>query len=417
MSDKPTAVRVYLARVRTALADLPASEIEEILDDVRPHLAELEAELGAGARAEALIERLGTPESYAAEIRASGGYPPVSKAGRTAARSLFGARLALWGLLLSAVGAGVFAFIAAVNLNPDPLLGLLVLAPVFAASLVLLLSLGVEPVLALPEMSWLSKTIDSARGQQDTGRAMRYLSTLKPAWWITCALALVAFGLLLMARERQAMLLLPFLIAAGVAAVWAGQRVHRDRRLLWVVVPVSTFVVGSVIGGFGATVDLIGSRTPYQTATSYYPPPDQYGNQQLSYRGNKVENVYAFDADGKPLTEIYLYDEEGRPITLTRFGCQASNDKTEIGEDNRFPRPQIDRTERPVTDGQGNTTGYQSDCRENAEVPFSAAIPKVTAPPSARTSSSPPTPSSPAPSSPPSSPVPPSSPASPTPTK
>ena len=50
MSDKPTAVRVYLARVRTALADLPASEIEEILEDVRPHLAELEAELGEGAR-------------------------------------------------------------------------------------------------------------------------------------------------------------------------------------------------------------------------------------------------------------------------------------------------------------------------------------------------------------------------------
>jgi uncharacterized membrane protein len=416
MSDKPTAVRVYLARVRTALADLPASEIEEILDDVRPHLAELEAELGAGARVDALIERLGTPESYAAELRASGGYPPASEAGApTGAKAAAGhiaPRITLWGLVLSATGAGVFAFVAAVTLNPDPLLGLLVLAPLFVASLVLLLRQGVEPVLALPEMSWLSKTMDRAREQQDTGKAMRYLSTLKPAWWVVCALALVTFGLLLMIKEHQAVLLLPFLIAAGVAALWAGQRVRDDRRLLWVVVPVSTFVVGGVLGGFGATVDLIGSRTPYQTATSYYPTSDEYGNEQLNYGGKEVGNVYAFDAEGKPLTEFYLYDEEGRPIKLTRYGCDMANgDRKKIGVDNRFPRPQIDRTSEPITDGRGNNMGYQSGCRENPGVPFSAAIPKVTAPSSARTTSAPPAPSS------PSTPMTSSSPASPTPTK
>jgi uncharacterized membrane protein len=412
MSDKPTAVRVYLARVRTALADLPASEIEEILDDVRPHLAELEAELGEDARVEALIDRLGTPESYAAEVRASGGYPPASEAGLTAAQRLLGSRIALWGLVFSAAGTGVFAFIAAVTLNPDPLLGLLVLAPVFAASLVLLLRHGVEPVLALPEMSRLSNAMNRARSQEDTGKAMRYLSTLKPAWWVACALALVGFGLLLMVRERQAVLLLPFLIAAGVAAVWGGQRVHGDRRLLWLVVPVSTFVVGGAIGGFGATVDLIGSRMPYETATSSYSTSDGYGNQQLNYGGKEVGNLYAFDADGKPLTEIYLYDEEGRPITITRYGCAAWGDKTKIGADNRFPRPQVDLVSEPVTDSQNRNMGYQSACRESTGVPFSAAIPKATPRPSSPAppaSSAAPT-SSPAPSAPTSSGVPTSSP-------
>lgn len=403
MSDKPTAVRVYLARVRTALADLPASEIEEILDDVRPHLAELEAELGEGARVEALIERLGTPESYAAELRAAGGYPTaVPKAGRIAAQRLLGPRIALWGLVLSAVGAGIFAFVAASTLNPEPLLGLLVLAPVFAASLVLLARHGVEAVLALPEMSQLSKAMDRGREQSDTGKALRYLSTLKPAWWLACALALLAFGLLLMLRDRQAVLLLPFLIIAGVAAVWAGQRVRGDRRLLWLVVPVSAFVVGGTIGGFGATVDLIGNRTPYETATSYYATSDEYGNQQLRYGGKDVENLYAFDAEGKPLTEVYLYDEKGRPITITRYGCQGSNGKAKMGEDNRFPRRQIVQDAEPVTDSEGRNMGYRSVCRETAGVPFSAAIPRT------RTSSSPPAPSS---------PVPPSSPGSPTPTK
>jgi uncharacterized membrane protein len=417
MSDKPTAVRVYLARVRTALADLPASEIEEILDDVRPHLAELEAELGEGARVQALIDRLGTPESYAAELRASGGYPPVSEAGesRAASSNPITARITLWGLVISAIGSGVFAFIAAITLNPDPLLGLLVLVPLFATSLVLLARDGVERVLALPEMNWLSKTFARAREQEDTGKVLRFLETLKPAWWVACALALVAFGLLLMARETQAVLLLPFLAAAGVAAVWAGQRVGNERRLLWVVMPVSAFVVGGVLGGFGATVDLIGSHTPYQNATSYYPTSDEHGNQQLRYGGSDVENIYAFDAEGKPLTEVYLYDAEGRPINLTRYSCESPDSmRTKTGVDNRFPRPQIDRAQEPFSDDQRGTVGYRSTCRENSAVPFSAAIPRGTA-----TSSSAPALSSPAPSTstPPVPATSPASPTSPTPTK
>ncbi len=387
MSDKPTAVRVYLARVRTALADLPASEIEEILEDVRPHLAELEAELGEGARVEALIERLGTPESYAAELRASGGYPAPAEGttqvlATAKAPSLAKPRIAFWGLVLSAVALALFAFAAAVRVDPDGLLGAVLFLPVFLISFLLLLRGGVEPVLALPEVAWLRQALAKGREQEDSGKAMSYLASLKPAWWIVCAVVLVAFGLLLMLRSRSAVLLLPFLILAGVAAVWAGPRVRGDRRLLWLAVPISAFVIGGILGGFGAAVDLISHRNSYSSSPSYYQSSDRYGNEQLTYGGNEVENVYAFDADGKPLTEVYLYDEEGRPLTLTRYGCErSSGTKEKIGADNRFPRPRI---EQGVTDDQGNYNGYngyRSACREDAGVPFSAAIPKVTAPP------------------------------------
>lgn len=408
MSEKPTAVRVYLARVRTALADLPASEIEEILEDVRPHLAELEAELGEGARVEALIERLGTPESYAAELRASGGYPAPAE-GTTQvlttakAPSLAKPRIALWGLVLSALALALFAFAAAVRVDPDGLLGAVLFLPVFLISLFLLVRGGVEPVLALPEVVWLRQALAKGREQEDSGKAMRYLASLKPAWWIVCAVVLVAFGLLLMLRSRGAVLLLPFLLLAGVAAVWAGPRVRRDRRLLWLAVPISAFVIGGILGGFGAAVGLISNRNSYSSSPSYYQSSDRYGNEQLTYGGNEVENVYAFDAEGKPLTEVYLYDEEGRPLTLTRYGCErSSGTKEKIGADNRFPRPRI---EQGVTDDQGNYNGYngyRSACREDVGVPFSAAIPKVTAPPttSAPSTSATPTPT-PAPTSPP----------------
>lgn len=385
MSDKPTAVRVYLARVRTALADLPASEIEEILEDVRPHLAELEAELGEGARVEALIERLGSPESYAAELRASGGYPAP---GEGATQVLTGVapssakpRIACWGLVLCALAVGLFAFGAAVTVNPDVLIGLLLFAPVFVASLVLLLSGGVEPVLALPEVAWLRATMAKGRTQEDAGKFLRYLASLKPAWWVLCALALVAFGLLFLLRHRSAVLLLPFLILAAVAALWAGPRVRADRRLLWVAVPISAFVIGSTLGGIGAAVDLFARGSSSGPSSYYQSSVDHYGNDELTYGGREVENVYAFDAEGKPLTEVYLYDAEGRPLTVTRYACERSTGGTrKIGEDNRFPRPKI---EQGVTDDQGNYNGYngyRGACHEVAGVPFSAAIPKVTVP-------------------------------------
>ncbi|WP_410574826.1 DUF1700 domain-containing protein [Amycolatopsis sp. cmx-4-61] len=397
MSDKPTAVRVYLARVRTALADLPASEVEEILEDVRPHLAELEAELGEGARVEALIERLGTPESYAAELRASGGYPPPAEGATqvlaTAAPSLVRPRIAWWGLVLCALALALLAFGAAVSVRAGVLVGLLPFVPVFLVSVALLLSGGVEPVLALPEVAWLRTTMAKGREQEDAGKFLRYLGSLKPAWWVLCAVTLVCFGLVLMLRQRSAVVLLPFLLLAAVAAVWAGPRLRADRRLLWVAVPVSAFVIGGALGGFGAAIDLFARGTSPAPRTYYPSSADNYGNDQLTYGGREVDNVYAFDADGKPLTEVYLYDEEGRPITVTRYGCErASGSRQKIGQDNRFPRPKI---EEGVTDDQGNFNGYngyRGACREITQVPFGAAIPKVTVPPTATTPPAPPTP-------------------------
>ncbi|MEV0072476.1 hypothetical protein [Amycolatopsis sp. NPDC050768] len=418
-TEKPTAVRVYLARVRTALGDLPAGEIEEILEDVRPHLAEMETELGADARVEQLIERLGSPESYAAELRASGGYPPAPAGAEAAtavlapakAPSLFAARFALWGLVFCAAGLALFAFAAAVSLDPDRLLGLLLLAPVFALSLIFLFHRGVSAVLELPEVVRTRESVRSWRSNREGDKAVAYLRSLKPAWWVVCAVALIGFGLLLMVRHSYAVLLLPFLIAAAAAVIWAGPKTGGDRRLLWIAVPVSAFVIGGAFGGFGAAIDLITHRTYYPDTTSYSSPStDTYGNQQLRYGNEDVDNVYAFDASGKPLTDVYLYDDQGRPLTVTRYGCeQDTGTRSKVGEDNRFPRPQL---VQGVQDANGNRDGYNGYlgyCHEQAGVPFAAAIPKpVTSAPSAPSSApAKPTSSAPAKTTSPTSPAPP----------
>ncbi|SEP51492.1 DUF1700 domain-containing protein [Amycolatopsis saalfeldensis] len=391
-TEKPTAVRVYLARVRTALADLPAGEVEEILEDVRPHLAEMEVELGPSARVEALIERLGTPESYAAELRSSGGYPPPADGVATTVlktpkeHSLFGARFALWGLVFCAAGLALFAFGAGVSVNPDALLGLLLLAPVFALSLWFLHSRGIAAVLALPEAVRVRDTLRKFREDRKGDRTLSYLGSLKPAWWVACAAVLVVFGLFLMLRHSYALLLLPFLIAAAVAVVWAGPRTSGDRRLLWIVVPVSAFVVGGGFGGIGAMVDRVGHSPYFPDSTPYSASyaSDQYGNQQLRYGDEELKNVYAFDADGKPLTDVYLYDEQGRPLTITRYGCeQSTGTEARRGVDNRFPRPQLVQGTQDANGNLDGYNGYRAYCHEVTGVPFAAAIPKpVPAPPS-----------------------------------
>ncbi len=408
MSEQsPTAVRVYLARVRSALADLPESEVEEILDDVRPHLAEMEAELGENPKVDALIERLGTPESYAAELRASGGYPPRPADGDKTTvlqrkTGIGGARFAFWGLIFAVGGFALFAFAAAVWVRVEPLAGLLFVAPVLAISVVYIMKRGVEPISELPEVVKIRESVNSFQADRD-GKGVAYLRSLKPAWWLLCAAVLIAFGLLLMIRETEAVLILPILLLAAVAVVWAGPKVKGDRRLLWLAVPVSAFVVGSILGGAGAVVELVANRyysNPYQNhpASSYN---DTYGNPQLSYGNRELENVYAFDAQGKPLTDIYLYDQDGRPLSTTRYACEKStSEKRKAGEDNRYPRPQI---ERGVQDDQGNVdgyNGYRSYCKEKTEVPFSAAIPKG-APVPAPSSTAPSSPAAPPTSSPP----------------
>ena len=61
----------YLARVEAALADLPADDRGELLEELAAHLDELTAEGDV-----VLEQRLGTPEEYAAELRSSAGLPP-----------------------------------------------------------------------------------------------------------------------------------------------------------------------------------------------------------------------------------------------------------------------------------------------------------------------------------------------------
>jgi hypothetical protein len=79
----------YLAAVGAALVGVADSDRQELLDDLAEHLAELAHETDAG-----LIERLGPPEQYAAELLASAGIEPGARRGSARRRVVERARAA-----------------------------------------------------------------------------------------------------------------------------------------------------------------------------------------------------------------------------------------------------------------------------------------------------------------------------------
>lgn len=95
-------VASYLAAVRAHLEGLPAADLDDVLQDLEDHLREVAAE-GEGT----LATRLGPPEAYAAELRASAGLPELGTASRPPWRRRLLSRLARTGpgRLVATVGA------------------------------------------------------------------------------------------------------------------------------------------------------------------------------------------------------------------------------------------------------------------------------------------------------------------------
>lgn len=367
-TQSPPVVRSYLARVRTALADLPDAEVEEILEDVRPHLLEIAGELGEDDGIEAMSERIGTPESYAAELRSAGDYPAPPASGSVPSAGRAAPRLALWSLLTVAVVLAFTGLAVGVSLQEEGLVVLLLVAPVIGASAWYVWHRGTDWIGELPEVR-RTRTLLAGDDPKRTGGARAYLRSLRPAWWLLCAVVLVVLALLLAVRSgSEGFLVLPVLFALAAGALWAGPRSRVDRRLLWLTMPVSALAAGSALGGLGFLVGNVESSSythdgPYAATQNM-----ALGEPTLYYGQNEVMNVYAFDENGEPITDFYLYDQNGDRLATPRYRCdERVGAPTAVGRDNRYPRPHLEQ--RP-------SDTYMSCVEETKGVPFSVTIPR-----------------------------------------
>lgn len=79
MTTVPIDVSRYVHDIRAALDDLPSDEIDDLTQGMEADLADVAAESGGPLR-----DRLGTPEEYAAELRAAAGLAPRAATSATA---------------------------------------------------------------------------------------------------------------------------------------------------------------------------------------------------------------------------------------------------------------------------------------------------------------------------------------------
>jgi hypothetical protein len=284
----------YATAVRAAFADLPGPERELLLEDLEDHLQEVAAEAGGS-----LAERLGRPEAYAAELRASAGLPAPGASGR----------------------------------RPRP---------------------GLRDSAAARRLERLWR---EARAHPAGGAVVEFLPELRPAWWVARGyLAVQAAAVALTPLFAGGGLSFPVpalfgsrvlgLLATG-AAVVASVRLGRQgpgsprRHAL-------TLLANAALGLFAlAMLVELGSS---EAADDYYRPEyvTTYSQPLPGLRSDGVEisNLYAFDASGKPLRDVYLVDQDGQPVVASNSEdpglkpvLPLDREGNEVGH--RYPQQQI----------------------------------------------------------------------------
>ncbi|TNH29881.1 hypothetical protein FHG89_10245 [Micromonospora orduensis] len=252
----------YVARVRAALADLPPTQRDELTEDLADHLAEFAAETDG-----TLVERLGEPETYAAELRAAAG--ATGRGGRNLDQRV-----------ASAV-VRVRARLRVLDTRLGPLLG------------------------------------------YDT--AGEFLRLLRPAWWVLrgyLAAMLVTvistgggFGLL--PRFGGELLAGLFMLAGFVlASIWLGRR---SAQLAgwprWAVHAGSVVLAIFALAAVGNAEDRLGYNDYYYDQTSV---DSQY---------SQVRDVFVYDSEGRLVENARLFDQNGNPIRLGYPDCSGPVDQ------------------------------------------------------------------------------------------
>lgn len=247
-----------------ALADLPADEREEMLDDLRSHLAEVADESDTPP-----TTRLGPPEEYAAELRVAAGIGPAPRAVDVRA----------------------------------------------ASSLERLRDAG-------------TAVRDWVRRRPGGPGLLAFLPQLRPAWWVLRGYLLALVGAVVLgavdfagplpADGSTALVFLVFAAGLAVASVWLGT--HPPRRPA-AVLALRVGGVLLVLLGFAAwraastgTVYAVSDEGPLTRITDV---------QAYDAEGRPLRDVQLFDQDGNP---VELYDACGNPASrLREDGTTALN--------------------------------------------------------------------------------------------
>ncbi|MDQ1123961.1 hypothetical protein [Microbacterium trichothecenolyticum] len=251
-------IRAFAAAVRTHLDDLPVDEVDDLLDGLEADLSDQAAEAGTAFT-------LPDAATYAAELRAAAGLPErtASVGGRSRRPLPLRAR------------DGWNTAIAKIRANP-------------AGAWLLDLFIALRPVW------WVLRAV--------------VLYLLIGPWFVSGygATQGILPNLLAGLRFPGLLLMLLFLL---VSIQWGrGRWVPRlPVRVIRTVVNIVAVIVAPYF-----MLGLIASAQSALWDQGWEPPTStMFG---LNLDGQRVRNIYAYDADGNPLPSVQLFDQDGKPL-------------------------------------------------------------------------------------------------------
>jgi hypothetical protein len=245
----------FAAAVRDALADLPDEDRDELTDGLEADLSE--------SLAEDLRRTLPDPVAYAAELRAAAGLPL-----RARKRGTFAGLAQGWHDTLTDVGI-------AIRRNP------------------------------------------ALKG------ALDFLDAVRPLWWILRAWLAAWLVSAFFGTERGYgfsggwwLLLAAFVV---ISVQW-GRGEWRGKQLRTLVVLGNVVAVLALLPVLAAADGDGGGNGSFDAG--YSAGSDSVLNDPavkgLSFDGHLLENIYAYDAAGKPLHDVQLFDVDGHPLVTSR---------------------------------------------------------------------------------------------------
>ncbi|QIK63074.1 hypothetical protein G7068_07585 [Leucobacter viscericola] len=250
-------IDAFAARVRLALGDLPKGDVVDLTEGLETSLAEQAADLGPGAT----LPHEGDAVAYANELREAAGLP-AGGADLTAEKR-----------------PGLFSVVAE----------------------------------RLREMR--SELSDRIRANPVSSAIFDFFVALQPVWWVLRAwVACLVFSAVFMSGTLTYYYPIPegvkawlMLLVASVVSVQWG----RGKWMPWRWMR----VVRSLGSAFLFVVVLLAAPTVVpQWGTSSYVADTPENAPGMWVNGSLVNNIFAYDANGKPLSEVQLFDQDGRAI-------------------------------------------------------------------------------------------------------
>ena len=270
-------IAAYVAAVRAALAGLPEATRDELLEDLPEHLAEVAAD-DVGT----LVDRLGPPSVYAAELLAGagfvGGFPdPPPRRDQVAE-----------------LREALLRHARALDARTGPLVG--------------------------------------------HARASEFLTLLRPAWWVLrgylAAMVLASIlddsgqpiGLLPRIGGSEVVALL-LLAAAVLGSIWLGRRT-------------GPLAAGPRYGLFaGSAVLIVVALAGFLNADSST-RGSVYSDVNYDNPYSHVEDVFVYDEQGRLIQGARLFDQDGQPIRLGNPYCPGPNEFSDVApapDDSKYP--------------------------------------------------------------------------------